>query len=306
MQEVWRMLGRLQAGQHMEYGPVLMAQLRGKLPTDVWLSSEDLLTSAVFGTLKNLPAPVAIALLSRAQPLEGTRPLVLSSPLQWHFWPWWDVCEPDVVLEDDENLCIIEAKLYSDFGEDATAGSQLRREWTDGLQRALDEGKELWLVTLTNHTTIPRAAIERQLVRANAEPTQVCWLSWLEVGRFLRELRDDPTSGWAEDLLELLSRMGLAPFDGFGQPLSCPSGVPWLDGVILREERPGPIGFRAAMALARGLGPRLTIPWRLAPAPAGWEPPVSFGGGTIGFGPAISAARECIQRGGAEWRLRLV
>jgi hypothetical protein len=130
-----------------------MAQLRGKLPTDVWIASEDLLTSAVFGTLKNLPDPMTAALLSRAPPLEGSRPPVLSPPLQWRFWPSWDICEPDVVLEDDENLCVIEAKLYSDFGEDAPAGSQLRREWTDGLRRAQDAGKEVWLIALTNHTT---------------------------------------------------------------------------------------------------------------------------------------------------------
>jgi len=282
---------------------VLMAQLRGKLPTDVWLSSEDLLTSAVFGTLKNLPDPVAIALLSRGQPLEGSRPPVLSPPLRWRFWPWWDICEPDVVVEDDENLCVIEAKLYSDFGEDATAGTQLRREWTDGLARAREVGKELWLVTLTNHTPSPRAAMERQLARADARPSHVCWLGWLEVGRFLRNLTDDPTGGWAEDLLELLSRMGLAPFDGFAQPVGCLTGVPWLDGVILGEERPGTIGFRASMVLACGLGPSFTIPWRLAPAPADRERPGSFRAGTIGFGASISAARECAQRGGAEWRL---
>jgi len=48
---------------------MLMAQLRGKLPTEVWLGSEDLLTSAVFGTLKNLSPSVIAALLSRVQPL---------------------------------------------------------------------------------------------------------------------------------------------------------------------------------------------------------------------------------------------
>jgi hypothetical protein len=271
-----------------------MAQLRGKLPTDIWLSSEDLLTSAVFGTLKNLPDTVAARLLSRAHPLEGSRSLLLSAPLRWHFWPWWDVCEPDVVVEDDANLCVIEAKLYSDFGEGPTAGSQLRREWIDGLRRSHDAGKELWLIALTNHTTIPRGAIERQLVRANAEPTQVCWLSWLEIGRFLRNLADDPTSGWAGDLLELLSRMGLAPFDGFALPDGYASGVLWLDSVILREERLGAVGFSSAIAQARALCAASVVTWRLT----------SLGAATVGFSPAVSAARECVQRGGAEWKLR--
>jgi len=272
------MLGRLQAGQHMEYGPVLMAQLRGKLPTDIWLSSEDLLTSAVFGTLKNSPDAMAAALLFRAQPLEGSRPLLLSPPLRWRFWPSWDICEPDVVLEDDENLCVIEAKLYSDFGEDAVAGHQLRREWIDGLRRAQDEGKELWLIALTNHTRVPEEAIRRQLARADADPCRICWLSWLEVGRFLRNVPDDPTSGWAEDLLELLSRMGLAPFDGFRQVAGRPTGLPWVDRMVLGEGRAG----------AGGLGSDK----RPAPTPA-----------NVGFGPALAVAREYIHRGGAQWSL---
>ncbi|UCH86638.1 MAG: hypothetical protein JSU97_09010 [Dehalococcoidia bacterium] len=248
---------------------MLMAQLRGKLPTDVWLGSEDLLTSAVFGTLKNLPASATAELLSRAQPLEGSTPLLLSAPLHWHFWPWWDVCEPDVVVEDEENLCIIEAKLYSDFGEDATAGSQLRREWNDGFRRAQQVGKRLWLVTLTNHASFPEEAIRRQLARAGSESSRVCWLSWSEIGRFLDGLGDELAGGWREDLLELLSRMGLAPFDGFGEILSysalIPTSLPWTERLPLGEEK-----LQA-----------------------------------VGFGPALLAARECSQRGGAPWRLKL-
>lgn len=248
---------------------MLMAQLRGKLATDVWLGSEDLLTSAVFGTLKNLPTSITAELLSRAHPLEGSTPLVLSGPLSWHFWPWWDVCEPDVVVEDEENLCIIEAKLYSEFGEDTTTGSQLRREWTDGFRRAQRVGKQLWLVALTNHASLPEEAIRRQLARAGSESSRVCWLSWFEIGRFLDGLGEELASGWREDLLELLSRMGLAPFDGFGEIISysalIPTSLPWAERLPLGAERLQ----------------------------------------TVGFGPALSVARECGQRGGAQWRLRL-
>jgi hypothetical protein len=275
---------------------MLMAQLRGKLATDVWLGSEDLLTSAVFGTLKNLPASITAELLSRAQPLEGSTPLVLSGPLSWHFWPWWDVCEPDVVVEDEENLCIIEAKLYSEFGEDATTGSQLRREWTDGFRRAQKVGKRLWLVALTNHASFPEEAIRRQLVRAGSESSRVCWLSWFEIGRFLDGLGDELASGWREDLLELLSRMGLAPFDGFGEIISysalIPTSLPWAERLPLGAERLETVGFREAIEAARALGESPARDWRL-------------GLRTVGFGPALSVARECGQRGGAQWRLRL-
>lgn len=33
----------------------------------------------------------------------------MSEPLKWNFWPWWDTCEPDVIIEDEHNICIIEA-----------------------------------------------------------------------------------------------------------------------------------------------------------------------------------------------------
>ena len=77
---------------------MLMAQLRGKLSTEIWLESEDLLTGDAFGTLKNLEPSLAADLLSLAQPLAGSASPALTSPLSWQFWPRWDTCEPDVVV----------------------------------------------------------------------------------------------------------------------------------------------------------------------------------------------------------------
>ncbi len=183
---------------------MFMAQLRGKLPSEAWLASEDMLTSAVLGTLKNLPPRITIELLARARPLQGHASPSLSAPLSWQFWPWWGTCEPDVVIEDERNLCVVETKLYSQFGQDIGAGHQLRREWAAGCERVADEGKQLWLVTLTNHTTMPEADIRQQLWRSQADSAHVCWLSWLEAGRLLRELDDEAVQGWRDDLLELL------------------------------------------------------------------------------------------------------
>ena len=52
---------------------MFMAQLRGKLPSADWFTSEDLLTSAVFGTLKNLSVGVTANLFSNARPLAPVR-----------------------------------------------------------------------------------------------------------------------------------------------------------------------------------------------------------------------------------------
>ena len=244
-----------------------MAQLRGKLSTEIWLESEDLLTSAVFGTFKNLEPSLTVDLLSLAQPLAGSTAPVLTPALDWQFWPRWETCEPDIVVEDDRNLCVIEAKLYSEFGEDMGAGSQLRREWSDGLRRSREMGKELWLVTLTNHGSVPEEAIRRQLVRTTADLSRVCWLSWLEIGRFLRGLKNEAAGPWSNDLLELLSRMGLAPFDGFGEAIKLamsPSrGLPWAREILLNGKLRG----------------------------------------TVGFGPPIQAAIEWKETGGVRWRL---
>lgn len=76
----------------------MMTELRGKLSTAIWLESEDLLTSAVFGTLKNLEPSLTVDLLSLAQPLAGSAPPSLIPPLSWQFLPRWDTCEPDVVV----------------------------------------------------------------------------------------------------------------------------------------------------------------------------------------------------------------
>ncbi len=77
---------------------MVMAQLRGKLCTEIWLESEDLLTSAVFGTLKNLEPLLAADLPSLAQSLAGSASPALTPPLSWQFLPRWDTCKPDVVV----------------------------------------------------------------------------------------------------------------------------------------------------------------------------------------------------------------
>ena len=77
---------------------MVMAQLRGKLSTEIWLESEDLFTRAVFGTLKDLEPLLAADLPSLTQPLAGSASPALTSPLSWQFLPRWDTCEPDVVV----------------------------------------------------------------------------------------------------------------------------------------------------------------------------------------------------------------
>ena len=181
-----------------------------KLPTDLWMTSEDLLTSAVFGTLKNLQSSITVDLFEKIHLLDGSNTPSMSPPLAWQFWPFGDTCEPDVVVSDDNNVCVIEAKLFSDFGWDVEVGNQLRREWMDGLRRAKDPKRTLWLIAITNHATSPKDSIRAQLKGCDADPTRVGWISWSEIGRFLMDLPTADAAGWREDLLELLAGWGLA------------------------------------------------------------------------------------------------
>lgn len=237
---------------------MLMAQLRGKLPSESWLTSEDLLTSAVFGTLKNLSPEIVCSLFASARAFDGSSGPCLRGPLTWTFWPWWDTCEPDVVVEDAHTLVVIEVKLLAEFGEDTGGGLQLLREWRAGERRARAAGKDCFLLTVTNHVTPPVAAVRRQLATANAPAGRVCWLGWDGIARFVAALRASPdVKGWADDLVGVLDRMDLRPFQGFGSALAqartVPSAdVPWLGSVLVPPDRQRVAGFGAAVALSRG------------------------------------------------------
>ena len=245
---------------------MLVAQLHGKLASDMWLGSEDLLTSAIFGTLKNVSPEVFIDLVHSAKSIDGTSGPLLSTPLDWTFWPWWDTCEPDVVIEDANNICVLEAKLYSDFGEESLSGTQLSREWSDGMSRAVASGRELWLLAVTNHARVPEAAIRKQLALSTAQFSRVCWLSWSDIGTALQRA-DEFLGPWQDDLLELLMRMGLAPFDGFQAPpkaaISFLDSASWASHLAFGGEEDREAGFKESISIAVGLPQTIESPWQL-------------------------------------------
>ena len=219
------------------------------------------------------------------------------TPTTWQFWPWWDTCEPDVVIADDDVICVIEAKLYAEFGEEAAAGTQLTREWCDGLRRSVAAGKQFWLVAVTNHATVPEGIIRKQLDGSGADLSRVCWMSWQDIGRVLTAA---PASGWREDLLELMAQMGLAPFRGFSEtiehiPKAILTTLPWCDRPLLRVEVPSPVGFNTVLCLCRPMSAGPAQCWRFAGGRSEAE---------VGFGRALSATLQWWKRGDERWRFR--
>ncbi len=175
---------------------MIEALLHGKLSRQQE-NLEDLLTSAVFGRLKLLPAHVLGAFLARAQTLQGARPLEpLASPrsVEYAFWPQLraagcDDTEPDVLLivhphAGAARRVLVEAKYRS--GKSSRAGGdeepgadvvspgerrirdQLAREW-EHLSNLDPEG---WVVYLTPSFVMPRSDLveAQEELRARGRP----------------------------------------------------------------------------------------------------------------------------------------
>lgn len=260
-----------------------------------------MLTGIVLGALKNLDPSIAVDAFLHATPLHGNTPLNLGSQLHWTFWPSWPQCEPDVVIEDEGNLVLVEAKLYSDFGTHEDEDKrQLQREWYDGSRVARDRGRRFSLVTLTNHGSVPIRSIEHQLTGSYADRERVYWLSWLDIGRAIRRATGISVAGWREDLLLVLERMGLAPFDGFdGAKAAVPdewNGLPWLVRAVLPTERASRVQFDALLDTLALIEPALSVSWRFSR---------SRSGRSAGFASVIAALPTLEIGESTRWRLRL-
>src|SRR5690242_14964148 len=102
---------------------LMLAELHGKLDSDGGVAvdrSEDLLTDAVFGSLRYLPYDVALAEVLRAVDVEIARKDLQDA--QVHLWPsvpmpaWpGKQIEPDVMVIAGSAMVVFEAKLFSPF-----------------------------------------------------------------------------------------------------------------------------------------------------------------------------------------------
>ncbi|MCG3771025.1 MAG: hypothetical protein JW384_02205 [Nitrosomonadaceae bacterium] len=264
---------------------MVMAQLQGKLPTEDWKSSEDLLTNAIFGTLKYLDASITAELLSNVHPLEGSLPPVISGSLDWSFWPWLGTCEPDIVIEDAANICIVEVKLQSGFGD-----KQLYREWIDGHTLPQSATKRVWVVAVTDDIVMPREILLDQIYvneTSNLSLFDVGWISWTEIGIFIRRLghrEQGLIRAWCADMLELLGRMNIAPFDSF-------------DSRVIRDACS--ITDLKQIIWSLNLPEYVKIPITRPQLPAQANYPM------IGFGASLMVARSWVQEGRISWQLNL-
>jgi hypothetical protein len=222
-----------------EQRPMIQALLHGKLSLKQE-NAEDILTSNVFGLLRYVRPEVGILpFLARSESVLGERPLGAlidrhaseSCNAHYDFWPRWDGCEPDILLDIKRDsvryLVAVEAKYRSSkssfaLEEDELAddsetdgpearqlpNDQLAKEWSHLAKEAIVKEATPVLVYLTAHIGCPKSEIEESLKYCTG--AALCWLSWRELPRLFRGQNDEHL----KDIVRLAERLDLSFFEG--------------------------------------------------------------------------------------------
>lgn len=224
-----------------------IAELHGKISSlgaNVTDTSEDLLTSDVFGCIRYVPPDSGLMqFVETAKALSGEtlnvpRPIML---VHWSFWPSIRFprrkpCEPDVVIGLETpsgiHIVMVEAKYLSGKSsredEDERPNDQLARE-LDNLE-LLEPNDLEWnttkvvigrsLLYLTQDASIPSRAIQESLKEYRRKRNQhgrIYWTSWRHLAVVLEEESqnlDEYQSIVIEDIRLLLEKKGLTMFRG--------------------------------------------------------------------------------------------
>jgi hypothetical protein len=204
---------------------------------------EDVLTSSVFSLLCYLPLADACDLLTRITGYDIT-----SSEIEVLFWPRYStppgfstghssehtenrgMTEPDVVINTDKVVFLIEAK----FGADLDAEyDQLGREFALGYRLAKEQHRDFILIPITRDMRPPRpggtdlkAGLQKKLRTVSqkghwSDGDEICeavsssvqWHNWQEMWRHLKRYNKQVKNALVEDVCSLLSLHNLAPYD---------------------------------------------------------------------------------------------
>jgi hypothetical protein len=230
---------------------MLIAELHGKIVPEA-LSSEDYLTSAVFGHLRYVPpGPFWEALLeaARSLPVEGTelsaratleqaagRKISEYENLSVIFWPQHPQGEPDLFLlfqaRDARAIAVcVEVKLdagKSGSGENDQLVRYLRLcDTIERLSPAVPRGCLTGVVYLTAQDSrsvlLESLTIYGDSVGSRSRLFQLEWQDVLETARQCSGLKGAQTSLILHDVSEFLARRGLEHFRGMTLPKDFPA-----------------------------------------------------------------------------------
>lgn len=218
----------------------MLAELHGKLDperVDAVERTEDLLTDAVFGSIRHLP-PVGVLgpLLQRIGVTPSRSDLQRADVRLWPavpmaLWPGAFI-EPDVIVVAGRHVVVFEAKLHSGFGRypDPSPGSELIHHQLAVQYAAVERwaaGERLFPPVVVAVTPSPQrpeadfavASISLQALCPDVAASEVLkWISWRTVGEVL-----DGADGLrvherrlVDDVLAFMDRRGVRRmFTGF-------------------------------------------------------------------------------------------
>jgi hypothetical protein len=210
----------------------MIYELKNKVPhNSSFLTSEDVLTSTVFGNLRYFHnQALLIKFLNEAVDLFGNKLDVdTESIFKIHFWKKFyhiqdrsKYNEPDLFLNNKFYRIIIECKYYSILSESKnTDGENVDNYYNQLLKYAKiieRSEKNKIIIYLTNDAVAPSNVLKKTMLKLNKN-IRLYWLSWKSLYRILKYGDTDciyPGENQLRiDLLAFLRKRGMTMFCGF-------------------------------------------------------------------------------------------
>lgn len=189
------------------------AELHGKLPSES-RHREDILTSNVFGFLEVADRSRFLARYFRDY-LKLRISDTEACAAVFEFWPTYsDGTEPDVVVIAGGWYVLFEAKLFSNFGLDASDAerNQLSRELREGRKEASRRGLKFRLVTVTRESW--KDTKRYPDIRPNDRIYWI-WSNWQTIHALLEDIPESSRGILGHQLYQLLDGRGLRGFRGY-------------------------------------------------------------------------------------------
>jgi hypothetical protein len=208
----------------------MIYELRNKIPQNSnYIYSEDVLTSTIFGSLRYFSSnQILESFLTYAVKLDKTRlNLIFHSDLAVFFWKKisgtdGQINEPDLILEDGENVVITECKYHSLLSEENLYNNI---EYTNQLIRYASifngyyKNKKRKIIIYLTYERKPPIDTLRITTEKISNNIELYWLSWFSLYEALlkvnvKELNKGENALYG-DLLSFLRKRELITFNGF-------------------------------------------------------------------------------------------
>jgi len=210
----------------------MIYELRGKIPKNSsFIYSEDVLTGLIFGNLRYFSnQTLLINFLNEAKTLDNNYANIsIENKFQINFWEKYrskssnSYNEPDLVLQNEDIIIIIECKYFSilDEQEDEQNNKLVYKNQLIRYSKIIDEyyenKKNKMLIYLTNDKIKPEEILKNTINNINKNII-LYWLSWDKLYKSMLKHNDNTSNNEKilfDDLMELLIKRRLLFFNGF-------------------------------------------------------------------------------------------